>query len=68
MLKRLVIVSTIVGGFTGLSACGGARGKMRVDTPVIEFRKPDISEITGVDEPDSETDAAGSAAGATSAK
>jgi len=40
----------------------GAHGKMRVDTPVIEYRAPDISEITGIDEPDASEAEAGSAA------
>ena len=35
-----------------LAAAGGcgAHGNMRVDTPIIDYRAPDISEITGIDE------------------
>lgn len=33
-------------------ACGGSHGKMRTDTPILAYQKPDISEITGVDEPE----------------
>jgi hypothetical protein len=52
-MKPRVLVSCLrllaVGG--GLAACGGpAHGKLRVDTPILSYQKPDISEITGIDE------------------
>ncbi|HUJ57939.1 MAG TPA: hypothetical protein VLX92_05590 [Kofleriaceae bacterium] len=40
-----------VGG--GLAAAGcGHHGQMIVDTPITPYQKPDISEITGIDEDD----------------
>ena len=33
-----------------LGACGGHHGKLRADSPVTPYEKPDISEITGIDE------------------
>jgi hypothetical protein len=33
-----------------LASCGGSRGKVVVDTPVLPYQAPDISEITGIDE------------------
>lgn len=39
-------------------ACGGSHGKMRTDTPVLAYQKPDISEITGIPEPESGEEAA----------
>jgi hypothetical protein len=36
-----------------LAACGGAAaGKIMADTPVLPYQAPDISEITGIEEPD----------------
>jgi hypothetical protein len=34
----------------GLGACGITQGKLHVDTPIMQYQKPDISEITGIDE------------------
>ena len=45
---------------TGLAACGAAQGKLRVDSPAIPYQAPDISEITGIEEPD-EGEGSGSA-------
>jgi hypothetical protein len=36
----------------GGGACGGHHGTLRVDSPVTPYEKPDISEITGIDEDD----------------
>lgn len=33
-------------------ACGGSHGTMRTDTPILAYQKPDVSEITGVPEPE----------------
>jgi len=33
-----------------LGACGGHHGKLVADSPVTPYEKPDISEITGIDE------------------
>ena len=33
-----------------LASCGGSRGKVVVDSPVLPYQAPDISEITGIDE------------------
>jgi hypothetical protein len=38
-------------------SCGGSHGKMRTDTPVLAYQKPDISEITGIPEPESDEEA-----------
>lgn len=36
-----------------LAACGGGgAGKIMADTPVLPYQPPDISEITGIEEPD----------------
>ncbi len=49
-MKRLLL-------FLPLAACGH-QGKMVVDTPIAPYQKPDISEITGIDEDDAEQPAA----------
>jgi hypothetical protein len=41
----------------GLGACGH-RGKMVVDTPLKPYVAPDISEITGIDEDDTDNGSA----------
>lgn len=35
-----------------LASCGGSRGKVVVDTPVLPYQAPDIDEITGADDDD----------------
>ncbi len=53
---------------TALAACGhGPGGKLPVDSPLVQYKAPDISDITGIDEDDapeagSAAPAAGSAA------
>jgi len=39
-----------------LGACGGHHGKLVADTPVTPYEKPDISEITGIDEDETPAD------------
>jgi hypothetical protein len=68
MNTRAIVFSVGVGVLAG---CGGPQGKLSVDTPVLAYQKPDISDITGIDE-DSDTDTdsgsgSGSAAGSGSA-
>jgi hypothetical protein len=47
---------------TGLVACGGQHGRLTVDVPVLPYQPPDISEITGIPEPDeADGDGSGSA-------
>ena len=47
---------------------GGSRGKIVVDTPVLPYQAPDISEITGIDEDDAgDSDATTEAVGSGSA-
>ena len=61
---RAIVFS--VAAFGALAACGGPQGHLMVDTPVIAYQKPDISDITGIDEDDSDAGSAseaGSAAG-----
>ncbi|HEY0252173.1 MAG TPA: hypothetical protein VGC41_11640 [Kofleriaceae bacterium] len=41
-----------------LGACGGHHGALRVDSPITPYEKPDISEITGIDEDEADADAA----------
>jgi len=51
-------------GFLAVVATGGchsAGGKLMVDSPALPYVKPDISDITGIDE-DDDTDAAPAAA------
>jgi hypothetical protein len=56
----------VIGG--SAAACGGpSRGKLRVDTPILTYQKPDISEITGIDEDETNEDS-GSASGSASAQ
>lgn len=55
--ERMKIRATFL-GFVKISAaivlasCGGSRGKIVVDTPVLPYQAPDISEITGIDDDD----------------
>ena len=60
LVGKLALLSgaTIAG-----SGCLGPRGKLQVDTPALPYQKPDISEITGIDEDqDSDSDAGSAAA------
>jgi hypothetical protein len=50
-----------------LASCGGSRGKIVVDTPVLPYQAPDISEITGIDDDDTGDSDATPAAGSGSA-
>jgi len=63
MKIRAIAFSLVV---SGLAACGGPQGHMMVDTPVLAYQKPDISDITGIDE-DSDSDAGSADAGSGSA-
>lgn len=45
------------------AACG-SHGRMRVDTPMNPYKAPDISEITGVEEPDASEPPAAAETGA----
>lgn len=49
-MKRFALVVT-------LAACGGHHGQIHTDSPITPYEKPDISEITGIDE-DEASDAA----------
>ena len=45
--------------FVVVCGCGGSQNKVMADTPVLPYQAPDISEITGIEEPDeSEPEAA----------
>ena len=61
-IRALVLSSLRVVAFGGgLAACGGAQGKLAVDTPVLPYQAPDISDITGIDEDqDEDSDDSGS--------
>jgi hypothetical protein len=70
VMRPRVLVSYLrlvaIGG--GLAACGGpSQGKLRVDSPILTYQKPDISEITGIDE-DEASEGSGSASGSASAE
>jgi hypothetical protein len=61
MNTRALVLSfvrlAVLGG--GIAACGGTtQGKLHVDTPILQYQKPDISEITGIDEDDEDAGAA----------
>jgi hypothetical protein len=43
MKLRVILLSVVLG------ACAH-QGRIRVDTPIAPYQKPDISEITGIDE------------------
>ena len=45
MKTSALLVMMFLGG-----ACGGHHGKLVTDTPVTPYEKPDISEISGIDE------------------
>jgi hypothetical protein len=57
---RLFAILRLATVAAALAGCGGTRGKLIVDTPATPYQKPDISEITGIEEPDD--DGEGSAA------
>ena len=65
MKTRATVFSLVkvVGLVVGLAACGGSpRGKLVVETSVLPYQPPDISEITGIEEPDGDaSDGSGSA-------
>lgn len=48
----MTVVKVGVVTFAGFG-CGGTRpNKILADTPVLPYQAPDISEITGIEEPD----------------
>ena len=73
MKIRVILVSglRVMAIGWGLSACGGpTQGKLVVDTPILHYQQPDISEITGIDEDDEDSGSgsAGSGSGSGSAE
>ena len=52
LLSFVRLAALSVGMTGGLTACGGSVGKLAVDSPVLPYQPPDISEITGIPEPD----------------
>ncbi len=46
-----VIKLSSLAGVGALAACG-AHGQVRVDSPVLPYQAPDISDITGIDDDD----------------
>ena len=53
----MTFVKVGVVAFAGLSGCASRPNKVLADTPVLPCQAPDISEITGIEEPDeSDTD------------
>ncbi|MDB4952435.1 MAG: hypothetical protein JWO36_4 [Myxococcales bacterium] len=60
MKTTATVVSLVkVLAFATLAACG-TQGKMRVDAPMMSYQAPDISEITGIEEPDTSDEGSGS--------
>ncbi len=55
MKLRGIAFAVVLGG------CA-SHGRIRVDTPIAPYQKPDISEITGIDEDDTDSSDKGSAA------
>jgi hypothetical protein len=51
----------VLGLVVALGACAH-QGRIRVDTPILTYQKPDISEITGIDEDEEAAALQGSAA------
>ena len=41
---------------TAATGCWGGNRKIMADTPVLPYQAPDISEITGIEEPDTDSD------------
>lgn len=57
MIAKLAVLATFA------TACGGAqKNKIMADVPVLPYQAPDISEITGIEEPDEADEGDGSAA------
>jgi hypothetical protein len=49
--------SFVLAAIVGLGAgCGGHHGRLQADTPILAYQKPDISEITGIDEDESSSE------------
>ena len=48
----MTIVKVGVVATAGLSGCASRPNKVMADTPVLPYQAPDISEITGIEEPD----------------
>lgn len=53
---------------SGLAGCGSRPNKVMADTPVLPYQAPDISEITGIEEPDESDAEEGTAAPAPEAQ
>jgi hypothetical protein len=56
-----------IGAAIALASCGGSRGTVRVDTPILPYQAPDISEITGIDEDSGDSDAEATGGGSAQA-
>ncbi|MBA3397762.1 MAG: hypothetical protein H0T89_34380 [Deltaproteobacteria bacterium] len=54
MQLRAWLLMVAVSSVSALVGCGGTPGKLAVDTPALPYIAPDISEITGIEEPDEE--------------
>jgi hypothetical protein len=53
MLASISMTRALALLILSLAACGGTTaGKIMADTPVLPYQAPDISEITGIEEPD----------------
>jgi hypothetical protein len=63
-IRATLFICVKAGVIAGLaSGCGAHHNKILADTPVLPYQAPDISEITGIEEPDSDSDSGdGSAA------
>jgi hypothetical protein len=48
MLLRVLVLAL----FASLVGCAKKPGKLMVDSPALPYQPPDISEITGIEEPD----------------
>jgi hypothetical protein len=60
--SALLILAKVL-AIAALAGCATPTGKLKVDTTILPYQAPDISEITGIEEPDpgEESDETGSA-------
>jgi hypothetical protein len=57
-IRATLLLCAKVGVIAAMAGCGHTGNKIMADTQVLPYQAPDISEITGIEEPDSDSDEA----------
>ena len=55
-IRATLLLCVKVAVITTVAGCWGGNRKILADTPVLPYQAPDISDITGIEEPDTDSD------------